>query len=100
MVDFDEPDKFSVVTYVSQFYHLFKDGANGSESDDSGVFNSPHSSPLPRSKMASSSSVSPNLQRANLIAKYGEEIFESKKVSQISDDLRKMAKIDEEEKKS
>ena len=32
MADCDEeegPDKFSVVTYVSQFYHLFKD------SDDS-----------------------------------------------------------------
>lgn len=25
MVDADEPDKFSIITYVSQFYHLLKD---------------------------------------------------------------------------
>ena len=24
MLDCDEPDKFSIITYVSQFYHLLK----------------------------------------------------------------------------
>jgi hypothetical protein len=25
MVDTDSPDKFSVATYLAQFYHMFKD---------------------------------------------------------------------------
>ena len=28
MLDTDVPDKFSVITYVSQFYHLLKDEDN------------------------------------------------------------------------
>ena len=28
MLDTDIPDKFSIITYVSQFYHLLKDEDN------------------------------------------------------------------------
>ena len=60
MLDTDVPDKFSVITYVSQFYHLLKDEDNSRSpslklkgikagSLDSSTDISPDSSPSPNS---------------------------------------------------
>ena len=60
MLDTDVPDKFSVITYVSQFYHLLKDEDNSrspslklkgikASSLDSSTDISPDSSPSPNS---------------------------------------------------
>lgn len=94
MVDCEEPDKFSVSTYLAQLYHLFKNSSSPSDS--------PAASPASRTSLArlsstesesndsllsSSSSVDssppslrsqppqPLFNRADLIAKYGEDIF-------------------------
>eukprot|EP00095_Tigriopus_kingsejongensis_P004241 snap_masked-scaffold711_size108467-processed-gene-0.13 protein:Tk04241 transcript:snap_masked-scaffold711_size108467-processed-gene-0.13-mRNA-1 annotation:"mical-like protein 2" len=86
MVDCDEPDKFSVITYVSQFYHMFKDaddsrlspslqirltGRNSESENDSliqsSTDNTPQGTPIIQPKRI--------FNQAELIAKYGEEIF-------------------------
>lgn len=94
MVDCEEPDKFSVSTYLAQLYHLFKNSSSPSDS--------PAASPASRTSLArlsstesesndsllsTSSSVDssppslrsqppqPLFNRADLIAKYGEDIF-------------------------
>jgi len=110
MADCDEddgPDKFSVVTYVSQFYHLFKDSddsrmspgpakrftseSSTSENDSllsttsSGSSGSEAATPLGTPTINRSATGTPTTIRspknnavfnqAELIAKYGEEIF-------------------------
>jgi len=85
MAECEEPDKFSVVTYVSQFYHLFKDAddsrfspvvgvlSRSSESEnDSGLV---HSSSSESSTPLGTPKSQPRFNQADLIAKYGEEIF-------------------------
>jgi len=70
MVDCDVPDKFSIITYVSQFYHLLKDEDNScspslqrvktseseQESQESSADNTPVGTPksVPRSMFTSS----------------------------------------------
>lgn len=105
MVDCEEPDKFSVSTYLAQLYHLFKnadpakiDGtpkpslpasrtsltrlsSSESESNDSLLSSSSDSSPpsLRSSSLTGSTGSAagspPKFNRADLIAKYGEDIF-------------------------
>jgi len=117
MAEHEEPDKFSVVTYVSQFYHIFKDadGSRGGETTtttmktttsntnntqtrlsatlSSGSSSSGDDSVLDGSSEASTPAGTPTTQykrfpgvktstpeaarfnQADLIAKYGEEIF-------------------------
>ena len=106
MVECEEPDKFSVVTYVSQFYHLFKDAddsraspkpapkltllgrrASSESENDSLIQSSAENTPLgtptttPRGVKAFASAAArpavakPLFNQAELIAKYGEEIF-------------------------
>ena len=112
MLENEEPDKFSIVTYVSQFYHIFKD-ADGS----CGNTNSSSSSPAVATKTSTTpascrSSESENdslisqssaettpvgtprpankvYNQADLIAKYGEEIFScsSPKVDKKEDEV-------------
>lgn len=86
MVEFDEPDKFSVVTYVSQFYHMFKDAddsrmspslhmrlisRNSESENDSLIHSSTDTTPM------GTPTITPKrmFNQADLIAKYGEEIF-------------------------
>jgi len=73
MLDTDVPDKFSIITYVSQFYHLLKDEDNSRspslpvrevvrevrESEDSGEASSPQGTPksVPRSVFLSSNPI-------------------------------------------
>lgn len=112
MADGDEPDKFSVVTYVSQFYHLFKDADDSraspapsgallrcSESENDSLIS--HSSdsecgtPLGTPKTPAKTAVRP-FNQAELIAKYGEEIFstsEKKAVGSLCSDFEAKAKI-------
>lgn len=104
MVDCAEPDKFSVVTYVSQFYHLFKDAddsrsspkpkakhpstlldrrASSESENDSLIQSSSENTPLgtpvvsPRSngRFGVQATPKPLFNQAELIAKYGAEIF-------------------------
>lgn len=113
MVESEMPDKFSVVTYVSQFYHLFKDEdgsrspnvsllSRSSESEnDSLLLSSAESTPL------GTPTITPKriFHQADLIEKYGEEIFASSKkssvgykstVSTVCEDMALKAKISEE----
>ncbi|QQP51646.1 MICAL-like protein 2, partial [Caligus rogercresseyi] len=86
MVDSELPDKFSVVTYVSQFYHLFKD-EDGSRSPKFTPSSSSTSSSSNLSRnsesendsvlMSSSENNTPNLNQSELIQKYGKELFSS-----------------------
>ena len=101
MVDCEDPDKFSVVTYVSQFYHLFKDADGSRSSPDvslnmSSLNNSRNSESENDSLLHSSSESTPlgtptpsrtrMFNQADLIAKYGEEIFSTseKNSSEVS----------------
>jgi len=93
-----EPDKFSVVTYLSQFYHLFKDADGGhavrGDSEKiltASLLSSDNSSEENDSLLDASSSPEVNtpvgtpkvakapppklFNHAELLAKYGEEIF-------------------------
>lgn len=112
MAEHEEPDKFSVVTYVSQFYHIFKDadGSRGGETKTTNNTQTRLSATLSSSSSSSgddsvldggsseastpagtptttykrfpgvktstpSSDASTRFNQADLIAKYGEEIF-------------------------
>lgn len=88
MVDFAEPDKFSVVTYVSQFYHLFKDSTSSpsmlsrsSESENDSLIQSssaestPSATPTGTPTTAKKQAPLRVFNQADLIAKYGAEIF-------------------------
>ena len=79
MLASEEPDKFSVVTYLAQFYHLFK-------TEDKNI--SPNVS-LHLSSESESEAATPlgtptsekKFDRNDLIEKYGEEIFQNNKAS-------------------
>lgn len=92
MVDTDEPDKFSVATYLAQFYHLFKDekveGCNtsfnstntsltrlSSESENDSVVHSCSSAEGTPSTTPSTTRQTRIFNRQDLIDKYGEDIF-------------------------
>ena len=83
MVDTDCPDKFSVATYLAQFYHMFKDDDDsrtsspkprlllrGSESSETG--SSGEGTPLGTPTLASKK---PLFSPKDLLDKYGEDIF-------------------------
>lgn len=94
MVDTDTPDKFSVATYLAQLYHLFKDDDNSRNSspiprrlqvsESSGTNSSTEGTPLGTPKLINKSRV---FNTQDLIAKYGEDVFnkspESTSSSQI-----------------
>eukprot|EP00096_Caligus_rogercresseyi_P016739 TRINITY_DN961_c0_g1_i1.p1 TRINITY_DN961_c0_g1~~TRINITY_DN961_c0_g1_i1.p1 ORF type:complete len:211 (+),score=82.16 TRINITY_DN961_c0_g1_i1:528-1160(+) len=103
MVDSELPDKFSVVTYVSQFYHLFKDedGSRSpkftpSSSSTSSSSNLSRNSESENDSVLMSSSenntpvgtptVHPKriLNQSELIQKYGKELFSSSPKSKDS----------------
>lgn len=76
MLASEEPDKFSMATYLAQFYHLFKNAdispnvslhLSCSESEsDATPLSTPGGTPTSEKK---------NFDRNDLIEKYGEEIF-------------------------
>ena len=82
MVDTENPDKFSVATYLAQFYHMFKDDddsrtsspkprlVRGSESSETG--SSGEGTPLGTPTLVSKK---PLFNPKDLIDKYGEDIF-------------------------
>lgn len=93
MVDCEEPDKFSVVTYVSQFYHAFKDAddsrsspnpsltkalarrASSESENDSLIQSSSENTPMGTPTVTPKHAKRMVFNQAELIAKYGEEIF-------------------------
>jgi len=91
MVDCEEPDKFSVATYLAQMYHLFKSVSppatpsraslsrlSSSEGEnDSLLSTSSSDSPpsLATFRKSDPPAVGPTYNRSDLIAKYGEDIF-------------------------
>lgn len=124
--DMTAPDKFSVVTYLSQFYHLFKDEdescvsgrrSKSESSDDSVLQPSSSLSSSVTSSNASTPAGTPTpgggnrvlkvtttprvFNHADLVAKYGEEIFsksspkqkEDQSVEQLGRDLMSKAKV-------
>jgi len=77
MLASEEPDKFSVVTYLAQFYHLFKnDDKNVSSPNVSLHMSSESESETP---LGTPTSEKKTFDRNDLIEKYGEEIFQSNK---------------------
>ena len=85
MVDCENPDKFSVATYLAQFYHMFKDDddsrtsspkprlVRGSESSETG--SSGEGTPLGTPTLISKKQL---FSPKDLIEKYGEDIFSNK----------------------
>ena len=85
MLASEEPDKFSIVTYLAQFYHLFKNEDKNvspnvslhlSSESDSDVAATP---PLGCTPTGTPTSNKKTFDRNDLIEKYGEELFNSDK---------------------
>lgn len=114
MVDSELPDKFSVVTYVSQFYHLFKNEDGGaspnsslnfsrnSESENDSVLHSSSENTTPLGTPTITPKRLP-FKQSDLIEKYGADIFtksptinKSSCVSRVCEDFKIKAKIAEE----
>jgi len=84
MLASEEPDKFSVVTYLAQFYHLFKnDDKNVGSPNVSLHMSSESESETP---LGTPTSEKKSFDRNDLIEKYGEEIFNSTKAKNIEDE--------------
>lgn len=132
MVEFEQPDKFSIVTYVSQFYHFFKSqdsspvcspkprSIRNSESSETYSNSSAESTPagtpkigrIPsgflsdriRTPQKSNNNNNKTFNHADLLAKYGEEIFEKSstknsskfEVKSLCSDMMVKATISEE----
>jgi len=77
MLASEEPDKFSVVTYLAQFYHLFKNDEKNVSPNVSLHMSSESESETP---LGTPTSEKKTFDRKDLIEKYGEEIFQQKKV--------------------
>ena len=90
MLASEEPDKFSVVTYLAQFYHLFKTADSnispnvslhlGTSSESESEAATPLGTPTSEKKNFSTSEKK-SFDRNDLIERYGEEIFQNNKVS-------------------
>ena len=89
MLASEEPDKFSIVTYLAQFYHLFKNDDKNinvspnvslhlSSESDSDVAATP---PLGGTPTGTPTSNKKTFDRNDLIEKYGEELFSNDKKS-------------------
>ena len=90
MLASEEPDKFSVVTYLAQFYHLFKTADSnispnvslhlGTSSESESEAATPLGTPTSEKKNFSTSEKK-SFDRNDLIERYGEEIFQNNKAS-------------------
>eukprot|EP00093_Oithona_nana_P000455 00455.XXX_2576_1646_1 [CDS] Oithona nana genome sequencing. len=72
MLATDEPDKFSIVTYLAQFYHLFKNEDKNVSPNVSLHLSSESESETP---LGTPTSNKKTFDKNDLIEKYGEEIF-------------------------
>ena len=80
MLASEEPDKFSVVTYLAQFYHLFKN-EDKNISPNVSLHLSSESESEAATPLGTPTSEKKNFDRNDLIEKYGEEIFQNNKVN-------------------
>ena len=93
MLASEEPDKFSVVTYLAQFYHLFKTADSnispnvslhlGTSSESESEAATPLGTPTSEKKNFSTSEKK-SFDRNDLIERYGEEIFQNNKASKCN----------------
>ena len=93
MLASEEPDKFSVVTYLAQFYHLFKTADSnispnvslhlGTSSESESEAATPQGTPTSEKKNFSTSEKK-SFDRNDLIERYGEEIFQNNKASKCN----------------
>ena len=93
MLASEEPDKFSVVTYLAQFYHLFKTADSnispnvslhlGTSSESESEAATPVGTPTSEKKNFSTSEKK-SFDRNDLIERYGEEIFQNNKASKCN----------------
>ena len=82
MLASEEPDKFSVVTYLAQFYHLFKTAdSNISPNVSLHLGTSSESESEAATPLGTPTSEKKNFDRNDLIERYGEEIFQNNKAS-------------------
>ena len=85
MLASEEPDKFSVVTYLAQFYHLFKTAdSNISPNVSLHLGTSSESESEAATPLGTPTSEKKNFDRNDLIERYGEEIFQNNKVSKCN----------------
>jgi hypothetical protein len=85
MLASEEPDKFSVVTYLAQFYHLFKN-EDKNISPNVSLHLSSESESEAATPLGTPTSEKKNFDRNDLIEKYGEEIFQNNKNKKIQQD--------------
>lgn len=78
MLASEEPDKFSVVTYLAQFYHLFKN-EDKNISPNVSLHLSSESESEAATPLGTPTSEKKSFDRNDLIEKYGEEIFQNNK---------------------
>ena len=85
MLASEEPDKFSVVTYLAQFYHLFKTAdSNISPNVSLHLGTSSESESEAATPLGTPTSEKKNFDRNDLIERYGEEIFQNNKASKCN----------------
>jgi len=103
MLASEEPDKFSVVTYLAQFYHLFKTADSnispnvslhlGTSSESESEAATPLGTPTSEKKNFPTSEKK-NFDRNDLIERYGEEIFQNNKNKKIEQDPQEDEGVD------
>ena len=81
MLASEEPDKFSIVTYLAQFYHLFKNEDKNVSPNVSLHLSSESESETP---LGTPTSNKKTFDKNDLIEKYGEEIFKKTPVKKVS----------------
>lgn len=77
MLASEEPDKFSIVTYLAQFYHLFKNEDKSLSSPNVSINLSSESESEAATPLGTPTSEKKTFDRNDLIERYGEDIFKN-----------------------